>query len=69
MMLFLVFKYENKCESLCKQSQKTKKECSIELGFRATKYNRQGQVNGAIFEYSKVMEMLEPYANKARNSE
>ena len=26
---------------------------------------RYGQVNGAIFEYSKVTEMLEPYVNKA----
>ena len=30
---------------------------------------RYGQVNGAIFEYSKVMEMWEPYVNNARNSE
>ena len=32
----LVFKCENKCESLCKQSQKTMKECSIELEMKAT---------------------------------
>ena len=37
MTLFLVFKCENKCESLCKQSQKTMKECSIELGTKAIK--------------------------------
>ena len=36
------FQCETKCESLCEQSQKTMKECSIELGMKATKWNRYG---------------------------
>ena len=63
---FLVFKCDNECESLCKQSQKTTKECSIELGMRATKWNWNGQVNIALFEYSKVMEMWESYVKHSQ---
>ena len=34
-VIFLVFKCEKKCESLCKQSQKSMKECSHGLGTKA----------------------------------
>ena len=44
---------------------KTMKECSIELRKGYLVKYRYGQVNGAIFEYSKEMEMWEPYVNKA----
>ena len=35
--VFLVFIFENKCESLCKQSQKMMKEITIEFGMRVAK--------------------------------
>ena len=53
MVPFLVFLSEGNARSLFKQSKKMVKECSYEFGKKATP------------KFSKVMEMREPFVNKA----
>ena len=68
MMLFFSFQMWDKCESLCKQSQKRWRSAQMNSGWRLISKIDMGK-SMVLFFSIPMLEMWEPYVNKARNSE